>query len=72
MEKIKELAVRLKISRESMGLTQRDVADELDITPSAYANYEQGLREPSLVLFSKICEVLDVSADYLLGLENWE
>lgn len=68
---MREISVRLRVSRESVGLTQKEVADELGITPSAYANYEQGLREPGLETFKKICEILDVSADYLLGLEDW-
>lgn len=62
---------RLIESRKSAGLSQKEVAIEIGVTPSAYANYEQGIREPSLKLLAKICEALDVSADYLIGIDDW-
>ena len=68
---MKDFAIRLKEARKSNGMSQRDVAMAVDITPSAYANYEQGLREPSMAILARICVVLDVSADYILGIEDW-
>lgn len=68
---MKGFNLRLKEIRKDAGLSQAEVAGEAGITASAYANYEQGLREPSLEVLAKICSVLDVSADYLLGLEDW-
>jgi len=68
---MKTFSERLKDVRTDAGMSQRDVAESVGITPSAYANYEQNLREPSLGVLVKICEVLDVSADFLLGIEDW-
>ena len=68
---MKIFSERLKDSRQDLGMSQKEVADSLGITASAYANYEQNLREPSLTILAKICETLDVSADYLLGIEDW-
>ena len=61
---------RLKQIRIEQGLTIRVVAETLGITVSAYAHYEQGIREPSLEILKKICDLCDVSADYLLGPED--
>ena len=58
---------RLKQIRIEQGLTIRVVAETLGITVSAYAHYEQGIREPSLEILKKICDLFDVSADYLIG-----
>ncbi|MDE6000741.1 MAG: helix-turn-helix domain-containing protein, partial [Clostridia bacterium] len=51
-------------------LPQNQVAEKLGITRAAYANYEQGIREPSYEILKRICLFFEVSADYLLGLED--
>jgi len=58
---------RLRELREETGQPLRVVAKSLGIALSSYSNYEQGLREPSLAYFRRICDYFDVSADYLLG-----
>ena len=62
-----DFAEKLKRIRLKMNLTQKDVAKILGITRTAYANYEQGLREPDLLTLWKIADFFDVSVDYLLG-----
>ena len=62
-----DFAEKLKRIRLKMNLTQKDVAEILGITRTAYANYEQGLREPDLLTLWKIADFFDVSVDYLLG-----
>ena len=61
---------KLKQLRKEMGVSQKIVAEALGITLSAYSNYEQGIREPNLQILASICKFYDVSADYLLGLED--
>ena len=60
----------MKVSelRRSGGLSQKDVSLSLVLSISAFANYEQGIREPSLDVLRKICLFFEVSADYLLDL----
>ncbi|MEZ5163300.1 MAG: S24 family peptidase [Fimbriimonadaceae bacterium] len=41
-----ENAARLRQFRDSLGLTQEEMAAKLEIKRSRYANYETGLREP--------------------------
>ena len=61
---------RLKIIRQESGKTQKDVYEELGISPNGYASYEQGRTEPSIDTLIKLCQIFDVSADYLLGLTD--
>lgn len=68
---MKEFSERLKDVRKDSGMSQADIASEIGVTKSAYANYEQGIREPSLKVLKLICDVLDVSCDYLLGRDDW-
>lgn len=63
---------KLKSIRKSKNLSQKIVANNLGITLSAYSNYEQGIREPSISMIIKICKFFNVSADYLLGLVDYE
>ncbi len=62
----------LKKSRESMHLTQSQVADKLGITAVAYQNYEYGKREPNNEQLCKIAELFHVTTDYLLGRDTGE
>ena len=59
---------RIKIIRQSRGLTAKEVARRAEIPYSTYSNYENNNRVPKLSAIRKIATVLDVSiaaiADY--------
>lgn len=57
----------LKQERTSKGLTQKQVAEHLQISRSGYASYEIGQREPSFEMLRKICDFYGITADYLIG-----
>lgn len=59
---------KLKCARLDKQLSQNAAAELIGITRACYANYEQGIREPSIATIKNICSVLDISADYLVGL----
>lgn len=61
---------RLKSVRRSKRLTQQDLADRLGVSKGTISAYEQGLSYPSLETLVKICDILDTSADYLLGISD--
>lgn len=61
---------RLKQLRAEKGLTQQQVANSIGITKSALANYEVGLREPSIEVIKAICRFYEVTSDYLIGLSD--
>ena len=66
-----ELKDRLRKIRKERNLKQGEVSKALGVTLSAYSNYEQGIREPSLEILVNLCKLYEVSADYLLGLEDY-
>ena len=63
-------AQRLKELRKEKGLTQADLSSRMGYGYTTIGNYEKGRNEPSLSDLMLICEVLDVSADYLVGLSD--
>ena len=57
---------RIKTARKNRGLTQEALAEKVDVTLYYMGEIERGTKTPSLDLFIRLVEVLDVSADYLL------
>lgn len=60
------LGIRIAALRREAGLSQAQLAEKLQISPSAMGMYEQGRREPSLQLLGQMARVLGVSTDYLI------
>lgn len=61
---------RLRKARKRAGLTQEEVAKELDVTRSVIARYESELNDPPTENIVKLAEMYGVSADYLLCLTD--
>ena len=61
---------RLIEELKSCGKTQKEVYTALGMSANGYASYEQGRTEPSIQTLIKMCEIFEVSPDYLLGLED--
>ena len=57
----------LKELRDDHQDTQATLAEKLVIAKSTISNWEQGKNEPSIEMLCKICDVYNVTADYLLG-----
>ena len=62
---------KLKELREKKGITQIQLAEILNISKSAIANYESGLREPKdNRLWKKIASYFNVTVDYLMDIPD--
>ena len=57
---------RIREARKKLGFTQDQLSEKLDVTLTYISEIERGLKMPSMQLFIKLVEILDVSADYLL------
>lgn len=62
--------VNLQNARERQGLTQKEVAERIGVAKSTYSLYESGNREPNVQTIKKIADLLDTSADELLGIDD--
>ena len=60
------VGLRIAALRREAGLSQAQLAQKLQISPSAMGMYEQGRREPSLQLVGELARILKVSTDYLI------
>ena len=61
---------RLKALRKQKGLSQRALAEKLEMSKSAVSMYESGFREPDHETTEKIADFFNVDVDYLLGRSN--
>lgn len=61
-----ELAERIKTAREYTGISKEQVCGALSVDPSELDAWEAGEREPSLAQITKMCDVLQISSDYIL------
>lgn len=61
------LSDRLKELRKEQQLSQRSLADKLDISQQSITAWETGRSEPTSGALTKIANFFGVSADYLLG-----
>ena len=57
---------RIKEARKMQKLTQEQLAERLDISVEFVSQIERGMKLPSMHVFIKLIEALNVSADYLL------
>lgn len=62
---------RLIEQRKLYKITQRQLANYLQIAQPSYIRYENGSSEPSLETLVKIADYFDVSVDYLLGRKEY-
>ncbi len=57
----------LSLLRKERGLTQKQVAEDLEIAQALLSHYEKGKRECGLDFLLKAADYYNVSTDYLLG-----
>lgn len=68
---MKSFQYRLTEQRKLNKMTQREVAEYLNIAQPSYIRYENGTSEPNLDNLVKLADLFDVSVDYLLGREEY-
>ncbi len=61
---------RIKELRIENGLTQKQLAEKLNITNSTVCDWEKGRSEPDLTTLAKVAKFFTISADYLVGLSD--
>lgn len=61
---------RLKVLRESKGLTQAELTKKFNINQGNYSRYENGTLTPTTDTLIQLSEFYNVSIDYILGLDK--
>ncbi len=61
---------KIAYERDKQNITQKEMAFRLGIKQQQYSRYEKGINVMPVTYLPKICEILNVSADYILGLNE--
>ena len=66
-----EVGQRLKEARIQLSMTQKQVAEYLGVAQPVYQRFEKGTFECTYEQLKSLCDLFDVSADYVLGRKNY-
>ena len=61
---------RIRELRENRGLSQQALADMLDLNKVTISQYERCTRKPDINIVAALCDIFNVSSDYLLGKDD--
>lgn len=64
-------AGRIKELRAEAGLTQKQLAEKIDVLERTVSYWEQGKRECDFDMLLKLAAYFSVSVDYLLGQDTY-
>ena len=67
---INGLGKRLQEQRFARNLSQKEVANAINVSSSIISNYESGERTPSIENLMSLADFYSCSTDYLLGLDK--
>ena len=62
---------RIAEAIKSSGLSQKEIAEKLNISESNITNWKNGENLPSVEVLFNLCKLPNESADYLLGLDDY-
>lgn len=65
---LKSIQIRLRESISQSGLSQKQIAKEIGVSPQTISKYMKKDIFPALDTLAKLCKLLDIKSDYILGL----
>jgi transcriptional regulator with XRE-family HTH domain len=71
-EKADSIGVRIAQMRKDKGLTQKELAERLEVTQPVVSDYENDVIRIPADVIGRIARVLEVTSDELLGLRSGE
>lgn len=65
-----EFSVRLRSLMKQRGITQRQLAERINVTEASMSRYVKGERKPRLNTVADMATALHTTSDYLLGRDS--
>ncbi len=63
---LKDMGERINLTRKSLKMTQEELAEKMDVSVQMISNLELGKKAIRPENMVKLCDALNVSADYIL------
>ncbi len=70
IEFLKNMGYRIMTRRKSLNMTQEELAEKIGVSTQMISNLELGKKAVRPENLAKVCEVLDLSADFILSGTN--
>ena len=67
---MKIVAERIRALRAEKGIGQNQLAQDIEVRNASISYWENAKQEPSAQAVYKLARYFDVTADYILGIEN--
>lgn len=64
-----EIGNRIRKYREELGISQKQLAEQIGVSNGRVSNWEQGLNRPDADKLAELCVALNVSPSSLLGVK---
>lgn len=61
---------RLKAVRVNNNLRQKELCDKIGVMITTYSGYENGKHDIPTDIIARICELFEISADYIIGISD--
>ena len=68
---LKDIQRRLRECVAASGVPQKEIARSIGVSAQTVSKYMRSDVFPALDTFAKLCAVLDVKSDYILGLSEY-
>lgn len=68
---LKNIQIRLREVIRQSNLTQKEIAKQIGVSFQTVSKYMREDVFPALDTFAKLCKLLDVKSDYILGIEEY-
>ena len=65
-----DIQKRLRYAIKQSGIEQKEIAKKVGVSPQTISKYMCKDVFPALDTMAKLCSVLDVSSDYILGIKE--
>lgn len=67
---LEQIQIRLREAIKQSSISQKEIAKKIGVSPQTVSKYMTQNIFPALDTLAKLCKMLDVSADYILGISN--
>ena len=68
---LQNIQIRLREVIRQSNLTQKEIAKQIGVSFQTVSKYMREDVFPALDTFAKLCKLLDVKPDYILGIEEY-
>lgn len=68
---LRDIQKRLREAIRQSGLPQKEIAKKIGVSAQTVSKYMREDIFPALDTLAKLCKLLDVKSDYILGIESY-